>query len=92
MSKFRLFVDFCKGVGLNQFYSDVVHVCEKHKDERGMVSYQIMGLTYCPGCGETQPDDIQTIWALHNMDKPTPIRMWGNGPMTAVKSSRMIKK
>ena len=85
-------------VGLDKYYSDVVHECgyRKNAKDSGLVSYQIIGITKCPGCGEIQPDDIQTLWALHNMDKPTPTRVWGVGPMNtpflAVKSQNRIQK
>ncbi len=85
-------------VGLGQYYSDVVHECyhKKGSDALASVSYQIIGMTICPGCGETQPDDIQTLWALHNMDKPDATRVWGVGPMNtaflAVKAQNRIQK
>lgn len=93
-------------VGLEQFYSDVVHECRDKKDTGvPAISYQMSGSTKCPGCGKTQPDDIQTLWALHNMDMPEPVRWgrgrWGRGPLEWAKTSirelnqvqtKMIKK
>jgi len=79
-------------VGLEQYYSDVVHECyhKKGYDTLAAISYQIMGMTICPGCGETQPDDIQTLWQLHNMDKPTPTKIWGKGPLAWTSTSQTI--
>ena len=84
-------------VGLDQFYSDVVHYCSKTKTVNdanvltgsgfNLASYQIIGNTKCPGCGETQPDDIQTLWQLHNMDKPDPTTVWGKVPLALAKTS-----
>jgi len=73
-----------EAVGLYDYVSDVLHECSYKKDADGlsMVSYQIIGSLDCPGCGETQPDDIQTLWQLHNMDKPNPTIEWGRGPLT----------
>jgi len=70
-------------VGLHNYNSDVVHECGYKKDPNvlGSVSYQIIGNVTCPGCGEIQPDDIQTLWQLHNMDVPQVTRLWGKGPL-----------
>lgn len=82
-------------VGLDQYLSDVVHECSIGP----VITYQIIGNPKCPGCNETQPDDIQTLWQLHNMDKPTLV--WGQGPLQWAKTSqqklnkiqtKMIKK
>ena len=85
-------------VGLEQYYSDVVHECyhKKGSDALAAISYQIMGMTICPGCGETQPDDIQTLWQLHNMDKPELYTRWSTDPRAAaflaVKEINRIQK
>ena len=81
-------------VGLGQYFSDVIHEC-KHKtyvagNKHKMVSYQIIGSVKCPECGEIQPDDIQTLWQLHNMDKPTPTKIWGKGPLAWASTSQVI--
>ena len=74
-----------ESVGLAGYISDVVHACDtKYKvDEYDLISYQIIGVTECPGCGEIQPDDIQTLWQLHNWDVPRVTRLWGKGPLEA---------
>lgn len=73
-----------ESVGLAGYVSDVVHNCSTKTKSTGkykLVSYQIIGVTECPGCGEIQPDDIQTLWQLHNMDVPQATRLWGKGPL-----------
>ena len=73
-------------VGLAGYISDVVHDCSTKTKSIGkyrLISYQIIGDVRCPGCGKVQPDDIQTLWQLHNMDVPQVTTLWGKGPMEA---------
>ncbi len=49
---------------------EIFHHCKKYEpiEDRVECSYQHPNDTECPGCGETQPDEIQALVALHNMD------------------------
>jgi hypothetical protein len=65
-------------------HADVLHNCNR-KDKIGLHiewSYQSEGDVFCPGCGERQPDDIQTLWALYTLDKPDE-NNWGRSYIRA---------
>lgn len=56
----------------NSEWVEIFHHCRKWNpaDDRVGYSYQIPSDTECPGCGKTQPDEIQALAAMHNMDRP----------------------
>jgi len=50
--------------------SEIIHFCEC-EDEEGVPirwCYQHWNNTVCPGCGETQPDEIQALDQMNNAD------------------------
>ena len=63
---------------------EIFHHCQKWNTIKDQVeySYQHPDDPDCPGCGETQPDEIQALAAMHNMDKPP--RVWGRTVMEQV--------
>ena len=68
----------------NSEWVEIFHRCQMWDATRDRVeySYQHPNDTECPGCGETQPDEIQALAAMHNMDKPP--RVWGRTVMEQV--------
>ena len=60
---------------------EIFHHCKpwEPNEDRVSYSYAIPGDTECPGCGATQPDEIQALAEMHNMDKPP--RVWGRTVM-----------
>ena len=69
----------------NSEWAEVFHLCQKWDPTQDTVkySYQIPGDYHCPGCDALQPDEIQGMVAMYNMDKPT--RQWGRSLMEQVK-------
>ena len=64
---------------------EVFHHCQKYDpiEDRVEYSYQIPGDTSCPGCNAIQPDEIQALEQMHNMDRPP--RRWGKSLMEQIK-------
>ena len=64
---------------------EIFHTCKKYepKEDRVEYAYAIPDDTSCPGCGATQPDEIQGLVAMHNMDRPS--RAWGQSIMKQMK-------
>jgi len=56
-------------------WAEIFHHCKPWgpKDDRLTYSYALPGDTECPMCHATQPDEIQALTAMHNMDKPPQI-------------------
>ena len=50
------------------------------EDDRLTYSYSIPGDPKCPMCGETQPDEIQALEQMHNMDRPAR-QHWGKSTL-----------
>ena len=51
---------------------EIFHYCNR-KDKVGehiVSSYQLPNDTHCPGCDAIQPDEIQALVQMHNMDRP----------------------
>lgn len=48
------------------------HHCNRldKEDVRIAMSYQIPGDDHCPGCDAIQPNEIQGMVAMYNMDRP----------------------
>lgn len=51
---------------------EIFHWCQRDTDGDDPVhwSYQLPGDEECPGCGAVQPDEIQGLVAMYNMDHP----------------------
>lgn len=64
---------------------EIFHHCKTYdpKGDRVEYAYQIPGDTSCPGCNERQPDEIQALEQMHNMDRPP--RMYGKSVMEQIK-------
>ena len=64
---------------------EIFHCCKKYNPigDRVEYAYQLPDDTECPGCGSTQPDEIQALAAMHNMDKPS--RRWGKTLIEQIK-------
>ena len=58
---------------------EAFHHCVEYTipNDRLEYSYQIPGDNQCPGCDAVQPDEIQGMVAMHNMDQNQPARWWG---------------
>ena len=54
-------------------YVEAFHHCNPYTPEEDRVeyAYQIPGDEHCPGCDAVQPDEIQGMVAMHNMDMPS---------------------
>jgi len=61
----------------NSNWVEIFHHCKKYDPEGDRVeyAYQLPYDTECPGCGAIQPDEIQALEQMHNMDRPA--REWG---------------
>lgn len=57
------------------------HHCQKRNPVKDRVeyAYQVLGDNHCPGCNAVQPDEIQGMVAMFNMDQPA--RVWGRTVM-----------
>ena len=57
---------------LDSEWVEIFHICQPYAPIGDVLaySYQNQDDTDCPGCGETQPDEIQALEQMHNMDKP----------------------
>ena len=64
---------------------EVFHLCKKYDpvEDRVEYSYQLPDDTHCPGCDAIQPDEIQALEQMHNMDKAA--RQWGKTFMEQLK-------
>ena len=66
-------------------WEEIFHHCKKYdkKGDRVEYAYQIPDDTSCPGCNAIQPDEIQALEQMHNMDRPT--ERWGKSLMEQIK-------
>ena len=57
---------------LDSEWVEIFHICQPYAPIGDVLaySYQNQDDTDCPGCGETQPDEIQALEQMHNMDRP----------------------
>ena len=64
---------------------EIFHLCKKWDpvNDQVVYSYQLPNDVHCPGCNEIQPDEIQALEAMHNMDRPT--ERWGKSLMEQIK-------
>ncbi len=68
---------------------EIFHCCKKYNPIGGRVeyAYQIPGDVQCPGCGQRQPDEIQALEQMHNMDRPS--RMYGRStPISSIREAK----
>lgn len=64
---------------------EIFHHCKKYNpiDDQVKYAYAIPGDTVCPQCNEIQPDEIQALEQMHNMDRPP--RKYGRSVMEQLK-------
>ena len=62
----------------NPDWVEIFHRCDRYDKvgEKIGSSYQLPNDIHCPGCNAIQPDEIQALEVMHNMDRPA--RQWGD--------------
>ena len=69
---------------------EIFHHCKKYNpiEDRVKYSYQLPNDVHCPGCNEIQPDAIQALEQMHNMDRPA--RQYGMSLIEKIKRDMVL--